>query len=483
MKKRCISTLVFPILLCGPFLRAQGPRARHILEIFSPNGQIKLDNPVVGFQDKGGQVFNVKAYGAKGNGTTDDTAAINAADAAAGTVQGEVFFPPGAYLITSTINISYAVRWRGAFAASNSNGGSRPLGGVVIKAGSALNPMINIGHSNVQLANLRIDANAKAIEGIRTQTSGDEPRAYNVVLNNVAIQNFPLSDSSVVALDLGDYGNVTNQYACADCVMRNVQIVSGPGFAVGKKSAGIGVYISREENMFFSPKIGGWTTNVLFGGGAFGQGGDNAFFGGSIADSRSADLSTTNAATNFNNSFYNVWFEGSAGPIIGNIPRGRYFNQQFNFYSCHFETNSNVALMDLTNMTGIVYTNGSMFDTGNSGLIKTTRAAAFVMDNDSFTSSLTFIGGNYQLMSPAYYGSVTLGASPVKAGTCGDQTSVPILRGVNGTISVNQNTFANGGLILVHYTDSKSRIVFKYCNYTRTSQSPGSNTIHWKLTP
>lgn len=53
-------------------------------------------------QDKGGQVFNVKAYGAVGNGSTDDTAAINAAITAAAAVspRGVVFFPPGTFATT-----------------------------------------------------------------------------------------------------------------------------------------------------------------------------------------------------------------------------------------------------------------------------------------------------------------------------------------------------------------------------------------------
>lgn len=45
--------------------------------------------------------YNVRTYGATGNGTTDDTAAIRTAIAAAN--QGAVYFPAGTYRITSTI--------------------------------------------------------------------------------------------------------------------------------------------------------------------------------------------------------------------------------------------------------------------------------------------------------------------------------------------------------------------------------------------
>jgi hypothetical protein len=51
-------------------------------------------------EDRGGEVYNVKAYGATGNGVTDDRKAvqltINAAEAAR---FGIVYFPPGTYLI------------------------------------------------------------------------------------------------------------------------------------------------------------------------------------------------------------------------------------------------------------------------------------------------------------------------------------------------------------------------------------------------
>jgi len=54
----------------------------------------------------GGVVFNVKTYGAVGNGATDDTTAVNAAFAAAYAAGGGViYFPPGTYLIAGALTI------------------------------------------------------------------------------------------------------------------------------------------------------------------------------------------------------------------------------------------------------------------------------------------------------------------------------------------------------------------------------------------
>ena len=62
--------------------------------------------------DQGGAIYNVKAsaYGAVGNGTTDDTAAIKSAIAAANNSGkgGIVYFPPGTYLVSSVLDLGYA---------------------------------------------------------------------------------------------------------------------------------------------------------------------------------------------------------------------------------------------------------------------------------------------------------------------------------------------------------------------------------------
>lgn len=50
--------------------------------------------------------LNVKSFGAVGNGSTNDTAAIQAALAAVSTNGSVVYFPPGSYKITSTLTVS-----------------------------------------------------------------------------------------------------------------------------------------------------------------------------------------------------------------------------------------------------------------------------------------------------------------------------------------------------------------------------------------
>ena len=59
---------------------------------------VKYVSPVTNLLEKGARTFNVKAFGAVGNGTANDTSAIQSAfDAANAAGGGVVFFPPGIY--------------------------------------------------------------------------------------------------------------------------------------------------------------------------------------------------------------------------------------------------------------------------------------------------------------------------------------------------------------------------------------------------
>lgn len=56
--------------------------------------------------DRRGQVFNVRAFGAKGNGSTDDSAAITSAIRAAKGAHGILYFPSGTYDYSTPLNLT-----------------------------------------------------------------------------------------------------------------------------------------------------------------------------------------------------------------------------------------------------------------------------------------------------------------------------------------------------------------------------------------
>ncbi len=65
-------------------------------------GAVQVDGTLQApLQDKGGQVYNVKAYGAKGDGTTDDTTAVQSAISAMPSTAAVLDFPPGTFNIDS----------------------------------------------------------------------------------------------------------------------------------------------------------------------------------------------------------------------------------------------------------------------------------------------------------------------------------------------------------------------------------------------
>lgn len=112
-----------------------------------------------------GIVFNVKSYGALGNGSTDDRAAIIATIAAAISAGGGIiFFPVGTYKILGQITIP--------------NGSKVCLlgaseGGVIIKQfTTATNGWFLIGTDSMSIMNIRFSRNAAAMTGRVLQAGG-----------------------------------------------------------------------------------------------------------------------------------------------------------------------------------------------------------------------------------------------------------------------------------------------------------------------
>lgn len=129
--------------------------------------------------DLGHGVFNVQAFGAMGDGVTDDTEAIQAAIDAVPmsvpgnsmTVGGTVYFPPGAYRITRAIEIidNEEHNWRKGIALVGANAGSSGTYNTSIRwEGPETEPMLRVHSRECAVKDLvfKVSANYATVAGI-----------------------------------------------------------------------------------------------------------------------------------------------------------------------------------------------------------------------------------------------------------------------------------------------------------------------------
>ena len=125
--------------------------------------------------DLSGVIYNVKNYGALGDGTTDDTTAITNTIAGLLTNGGTIFFPPGIYKITSSITM---------------NKRGKLLGCTGLEISSATAPVTILKTGN--FTGIIITANSVIVDGIvckgDTGNGGDgiQIKAGRTVLQNVS---------------------------------------------------------------------------------------------------------------------------------------------------------------------------------------------------------------------------------------------------------------------------------------------------------
>jgi hypothetical protein len=253
-------------------------------------------------QDWGGQVFNVLAYGATGNGSTDDTAAIHAAQSAAGT--GCVFFPPGTYLVSGlTIATSGQTFKLEAGATILAKGGiAGPVITVTAADVSIFGPGVVDGNQSNQTASTSLDcvqfaagADDGLVQNIVAQNAawiGIETTAANrvhIVLNHVLNCNHagisctatgatidgPLVFGNVVLLNgtsvvsgINVQGaNATNVVNYADVVDNHVNVAAGLAYQVSNGAfARVANNRGRGPSQVFS--VVGGTDNVVTGNSA-----------------------------------------------------------------------------------------------------------------------------------------------------------------------------------------------------------------------
>ncbi|MFD2163521.1 glycoside hydrolase family 55 protein [Paradesertivirga mongoliensis] len=144
------------------------------------------------------KVFNVKNYGASGNGVSDDTKAIHRALAEAKNTPGStVYFPEGTYLISGMLSISDNSRWRGVQKDRS-----------IIKCGPNFftrNAVVSGRATNFQISNLTFDAN----NNIKGEGPEFREEAINLdVSSKVKLDNLKILCKGYSALRLDHANNV-----------------------------------------------------------------------------------------------------------------------------------------------------------------------------------------------------------------------------------------------------------------------------------
>jgi hypothetical protein len=166
------------------------------------------------------QKFNVKDYGAKGDGVTDDEAAIEAAMVAAGTSPwSTLYLPAGTYMVSSGFNMPSQVRWLG-------DGPTKTF----IKANSGF-----------------------------VQSSGADPRRYALLFSNGVVNNVTFEDLTI------DPNGEMNGYLNEPVYMRFDSDIRFINVTINAKGYGTADFHGSNRLSFENCDLVGGVNGVFFG--------------------------------------------------------------------------------------------------------------------------------------------------------------------------------------------------------------------------
>ena len=208
-------------------------------------GQYGWSKPLTMTIDNGlnytGAVFNVKNYGAKGDGVTNDTAAINAARAAADkTPWSTVYLPTGTYIVNQALDPGRdQVRWLGD---------GKNLTNIKAANGSGQRFLFfneSIGAKQITFQDLTLDANKKNGTSISTTT-------YLRKTSDLQYLNVKINGEGTTPFDWHTNNNVS---------MKNSEVIGQNGYI------GVSSQIFIDGSKFYGT---GDTATLLYGGGVQG---------------------------------------------------------------------------------------------------------------------------------------------------------------------------------------------------------------------
>ena len=202
----------------------------------------------------GNGVINVKAYGATGNGFTDDTVAINKAIAAISSSKTILYFPAGTYIVSSTLTLANPMHVLGD---------SQPSTVIYLASNSNCN-VIDVTSSDVTFEQLTVNGNQPNqpdgnYYGISYATALSNLTLKSVTVTNASTGVFMLSASNVVVDGCTFSGSLGQQF--------------GYEYTPGVNSSNVTIVNSRFDStsitspfvcLFFWPESSGGSLSKVF---------------------------------------------------------------------------------------------------------------------------------------------------------------------------------------------------------------------------
>jgi hypothetical protein len=249
--------------------------------------------------DKGGAIYNVKAYGAQGDGSFDDTTAINSAIAAMGTGKGILYFPKGTYKFsTFTLGgkgmVVRGAGWGSTTLSTTTTGGT----GILISAALCGIEDVSVQVTGTPVAgqkSVRVTGSATIARVAFTNAFLAISAEGDVALRDVTIES---PDASALALvNVVSPGTLDAERVAIGT--RDAPLTAGTGIAFGSGTApsrivSSGVFMDANGTAVDAGSIAGLriTDSVLMGAGT---GSALSIAGGTVTIANSQAWGGTNA--------------------------------------------------------------------------------------------------------------------------------------------------------------------------------------------
>lgn len=273
-------------------------------------------------------VVDVTKYGATGNGTTDDTAAIAAAIAAC-PAGGMVWFPPGTYLISACLRFVGRRVYRGVGGRAQCSilKAAASVSGGALAAADGWYSSAAVCDSPIMVDGLQFDTSSVAnLHGLVV---------YNFWSTFRDLQFVNLSGTSAHGLhvtDKGRNGSTVTSNSHSENVYENLRFYdhrSGAEAFYAESNNGISNQDGHLRNSFFAGigghaihigRIAGWSVvdNHLYGIGKNGIYGENGGYATKIQDNYIEDFGNENSASGYYNGIALTMLDTRGSKVSGN---------------------------------------------------------------------------------------------------------------------------------------------------------------------